>query len=35
MRGFKNAILPELKNYQNGTFELVHGIQNSFAERLL
>ena len=29
MRGFKSTTtLPELKNCQNGTFELVHGIQN-------
>ena len=27
MYGFKSAILPELKNCQNGTFEHVHGIQ--------
>ena len=27
MRGFKSAILPEMKNCQNGTFEPVHGIQ--------
>ena len=27
MHGFKSAILPELKNCQNGTFEPVHGIQ--------
>jgi hypothetical protein len=30
MHGFKSAILPELKNCQNGTFELVHGIQKKF-----
>jgi hypothetical protein len=27
MQGFKTAILPELKNCQNGTFELVFKIQ--------
>ena len=27
---FKSAILPELKNCQNGTFEPVHGIQKLF-----
>ena len=26
MHGFKSAILPELKNCQNGTFEPVHEI---------
>ena len=36
MHGVKSAILPKLKNCQNGTFELVHGIQNFFwAGRLL
>ena len=30
MLGFKSAILPELKNCQNGTFEPVHGIQIFF-----
>ena len=36
MRGFKSAILSELKNCQNGTFELLHGIQKKIlAERLL
>ena len=28
MHEFKSAILPELKNCQNGTFEPMHGIQN-------
>jgi hypothetical protein len=27
MHEFKSAILPELKNCQNGTFEPMHGIQ--------
>ena len=30
MHHFKSAILPELKNCQNGTFEPVHEIQNFF-----
>jgi hypothetical protein len=30
MHRFKSAILPELKNSQNGTFEPVHGIQKNF-----
>jgi hypothetical protein len=33
MRGFKSAILPELKNCQNGTFKLVHGIQIFFGQK--
>ena len=33
MRGFKSAILPEMKNCQNGTFEPMHGIQNCFWPR--
>jgi hypothetical protein len=36
MHGFKSAILPELKNCQNCTFEPVHGIQKkNRAKRLL
>jgi hypothetical protein len=30
MHGFKNAVLPELTNCQNGTFEPVHEIQKKF-----
>ena len=30
MQGFKSAILAKMKNCQNGTFELVHEIQNFF-----
>jgi hypothetical protein len=30
MHRFKSAILPELKNCQNGTFEPMHGIQKHF-----
>ena len=30
MHGFKSAILPELKNCQNGTFEPMHEIQKLF-----
>ena len=30
MHGFKSAILPELKNCRNGTFEPVHEIQKTF-----
>ena len=36
MRGFKSAILSELKNCQNGIFERLHGIQKkNFDERFL
>jgi hypothetical protein len=30
MQGFKSAILPKVKNCQNGTFEPLHEIQNNF-----
>ena len=30
IHGFKSAILPELKNCQNGTFEPGHGIQKNY-----
>jgi hypothetical protein len=33
MHGFKSAILPELKNCQNGTFEPLHGIQKNIWPR--
>ena len=33
MHGFKSAILAELKNCQNGTFEPVHEIQNFFGQK--
>ena len=35
MHRLKSAILPEIKNYQNGTFEPKHGIQKKYAGRLL
>ncbi len=35
MHRLKSAILLELKNCQNGTFELVHGIQNLFLAKRL
>jgi hypothetical protein len=34
MHGFKSAILPGLKNCQNGTFETVHGIQIFFGQMM-
>ena len=33
MHGFQSAILAELKNCQNGTFEPVHEIQNFFGHK--
>ena len=35
MHGFKSAILRELKNCQNGTFEPLHEIQKKTTKRLL
>ena len=34
MHRFKSAILLELKNCQNGTFEPLHGIQKKIAKSL-
>ena len=35
MHGFKSAILQELKNCQNDTFESVHGMQKIFPAKKL
>jgi hypothetical protein len=32
MHGFKSAILAEMKNCQNGTFERVHEIQSLYCK---
>ena len=33
MQGFKSAILPKVKNLQNGTFEPFHEIQKTFGQK--
>ena len=35
IQGFKSAILPKVKNSQNGTFEPLHEIQNFFSQKIL